>query len=83
MTSRSPVSEDRLAFNETPPADQRARFGDRFVAFLRSLGYPQTEANELAFGFLPDLLEYDPSSPPGYPNGRGLTMTAPTSSLPC
>lgn len=64
---------DRLEFNETPPADQRARFGNRFVAFLLSLGYPDSEANELALGFLPDVLEYDPSEPPGYPNGRRLT----------
>ena len=64
---------DRLAFNETPPADQRAQFLDKFVVFLRSLGYPDAEASELALGFLPDVLEYDPSNPPGYPNGRRLT----------
>ena len=64
---------DRLAFNETPPVDQRARFGDRFVVFLQSLGYPDAEASELALGFLPDVLEYDLSVPPGYPNGRRLT----------
>jgi hypothetical protein len=64
---------DRLAFNETPPTDQRARFGDKFVAFLQSLGYPDAEAHELALGFLPDVLEYDLSRPPGYPNGRRLT----------
>ena len=64
---------DRLEFNETTPVDQRARFGDRFVAFLRSLGYPDSEANERALGFLPDVLEYDPTRPPGYPNGRRLT----------
>ena len=64
---------DRLAFNETPPTDQRARFGDKFVAFLQSLGYPDSEASELALSFLPDVLEYDLSVPPGYPNGRRLT----------
>jgi hypothetical protein len=64
---------DRLAFNETPPADQRDRFGDKFVAFLQSLGYPDAEAHELALGLLPDVLEYDLSVPPGYPNGRRLT----------
>jgi hypothetical protein len=65
--------EDRLAFNETPPADQRARFGDKFLAFLRSLGYSDSEASDLVPSFLPDVLEYDPSSPRGYPNGRRLT----------
>jgi hypothetical protein len=64
---------DRLEFNETPPANQRARFGNRFLAFLLSLGYPDSEARELTLGFLPDVLEYDPSKLPGYPNGRRLT----------
>jgi Domain of unknown function (DUF4331) len=64
---------DRLAFDETPPTEQRARFGDKFVAFLESLGYPDAEAHELALAYLPDVLEYNPSNPPGYPNGRRLT----------
>ncbi|MEA2619385.1 MAG: hypothetical protein QOC97_158, partial [Chloroflexota bacterium] len=64
---------DRIEFNETTPVNQRARFGGRFVAFLRSLGYPDPEADELALGFLPDEHEYDPTRPPGYPNGRRLT----------
>lgn len=65
--------EDRLAFDATPPAEQRAEFVDKFVAFLRSLGYPDIEAAELALQYLPDVLEYDASRPPGYPNGRRLT----------
>jgi hypothetical protein len=64
--------EDRLAFDATPPSEQRAQFGDKFVAFLKSLGYPDTEAAELALQYLPDVLEYDTSRPPGYPNGRRL-----------
>lgn len=64
---------DRLAFDETSPADQRARFGDKFVAFLESLGYPASEARDLAESYLPDLLEYSPLEPAGYPNGRRLT----------
>jgi hypothetical protein len=64
---------DRLAFNETPPADQRRLFLDKFVAFFKSLGYPDAEAGELAVSYLPDVLEYDPSKPPSYPNGRRLT----------
>ena len=64
---------DLLAYDETSPANQRALFGDKFVAFLQSLGYPDAEAHELALGFLPDVLEYDLAKPPGYPNGRRLT----------
>lgn len=65
--------EDLLAFDETSPADQRARFGDKFIARLESLGYSDVEARELAATFLPDVLEYDLSKAPGYPNGRRLT----------
>jgi hypothetical protein len=64
---------DLLAFDETTPADQRARFGEKFVAFLLSLGYPEPEARERALAFLPDVLEYDTSKPSEYPNGRRLT----------
>jgi len=64
---------DRLAFDESSPANQRALFGDKFAAFLLSLGYPDAEARELALDLLPDTLEYDLSKPPGYPNGRRLT----------
>jgi hypothetical protein len=64
---------DLLAFGESSPADQRARFGERFVDFLRAIGYPEADARERALAFLPDVLEYDPSKPSGYPNGRRLT----------
>ena len=65
--------EDLLDFDATTPADQRERFGDKFVAFLLSLGYPEPEARERALAFLPDVLDYDTSEPSGYPNGRRLT----------
>ena len=63
---------DRAAFNETPPAHQRAQFGDKFLAVIRSLGDAEVKATDLALGPLPDVLEYDASDPGGYPNGRGL-----------
>ena len=65
--------DDRLEFNETPPVEQRARFHKRFVAFLGSLGYASNEVDALADAYLPDVLEYRLSEPPGYPNGRRLT----------
>jgi hypothetical protein len=73
ITFNRTSEEDALAFDESTPADQRARFGDKFVAFLRSLGYPEPEARELALAYLPDVLAYDTSEPCGYPNGRLLT----------
>jgi hypothetical protein len=65
--------EDRLAFDASAPSGQRELFGEKFVAFLRSIGYPDEDARELAQTFLPDVLEYDLTAPPGYPNGRRLT----------
>ena len=65
--------EDRLEFDKTPPSEQLTRFRDRFLAFLGSLGYSDAEAADLLPGYLPDVLSYDPSQPPGYPNGRRLT----------
>ena len=65
--------EDRLEFDATPPSEQLARFGDRFLAFLRSLGYTEPEAAALLPSYLPDVLTYDASQPPGFPNGRRLT----------
>jgi len=64
---------DNAAFCRTGPAEQEAAFGDKFVAFLRSLGYLDAEAARLGRDFLPDWLVYDPSEPAGYPNGRLLT----------
>lgn len=64
---------DRLAFDETTPTQQLARFGDKFLAVLRSLGYSEVEASDLLPGLLPDMLGYDWSDPGGYPNGRRLT----------
>jgi hypothetical protein len=72
-TAFNRTDADRAGFNETPPTDQVARHGARFVAALRSMGYPEVEAGELALSLLPDVLEYDPSGPGGYPNGRRLT----------
>jgi hypothetical protein len=65
--------DDRLEFNATPPTEQLRRFRDRFLAFLRSLGYSDTEAADLLPRYLPDVITYDPTLPPGYPNGRRLT----------
>jgi hypothetical protein len=65
--------EDNAAFCRSSPLDQRANFGDKFIAFLRSLGYPDEEATELGLSFLPDWVVYNPLEPSGYPNGRRLT----------
>ena len=64
---------DNAAFCRSSPIDQEAMFRDKFVAFLTSIGYSDAEVAELVPAFLPDWLLYNPSDPPGYPNGRRLT----------
>lgn len=64
---------DNTAFCRSAPIDQEAAFGDKFAAFLGSIGYSDAEVTDLIPAFLPDWLTYDPSEPPGYPNGRRLT----------
>jgi len=64
---------DNAAFCRSSPGDQLDKFGDKFLAFLRSLGYDETEARALLPEYLPDWLVYDPRRPSAYPNGRRLT----------
>lgn len=65
--------EDNAAFCRSAPADQETAFGDRFAAFLGSIGYSDAEIANLMPNLLPDWLVYNPGEPPGYPNGRRLT----------
>jgi len=65
--------EDNAAFCRSSPDDQLDAFGEKFEAFLRSLGYSGAEAAALLPEYLPDWLPYDPAQPSGYPNGRRLT----------
>ena len=68
------TGEEKEAYLAGTPADD-----ERFVAvFTHSLehtgGYSPPEAKRIASTLLPDLLSYDPSSPPSFPvNGRTLT----------
>lgn len=64
---------DNEAFCRSSPELQVAEFGEKFVAFLRSIDYDTDEATDLLPDLLPDWLVYDPGSPSGYPNGRRLT----------
>lgn len=67
------TEEDLLEFDATPPSEQLARFEARFRGFLESLGYSTTQVADMLPRYLPDVLEFDPSQMPGYPNGRRLT----------
>lgn len=64
---------DNEAFCRSSPERQVAEFGDKFVAFLRSIDYDTDEATAMLPNLLPDWLVYDPGELSGYPNGRRLT----------
>jgi uncharacterized protein DUF4331 len=65
--------DDKRTWNQQEPAQDRARFLDKFAAVFEQAGHPRDQATALAGNLLPDLLSYDASSAEGYPNGRNLT----------
>lgn len=58
--------------NTISPAHQREQFTAQYVAMFKAFGYSDTEAIELTWQWLPDILPYNYTSPAGYPNGRQL-----------
>ena len=71
-TGRNPIEYPygtfKQKYNTTRPVDDRTNYGKMFRHTLKSL-----QADEsLADFYLPDILQYDPSKPGTYPNGRNL-----------
>ncbi len=64
-----PFGDLRDAFNDSNPNEDRARFGQAFLATLDR--YAADPA--LVDHYLPDVLPVDMTKPTVYPNGRGLT----------
>jgi Domain of unknown function (DUF4331) len=64
---------DKDSFNRSEPAQQKAMFMDKVVAQLMAFGHNTSGAQEIAQMFIPDILQYDTSSPQGFFNGRRLT----------
>jgi uncharacterized protein DUF4331 len=57
-------------YNSRQPADDVANYLEPWSKVLEKGGYPPEEATAAALQVLPDLLRYDPTKPPVYPNGR-------------
>jgi hypothetical protein len=57
-------------YNSRQPADDVANYLGPWSKILEHGGYPTEEAEAAALQFLPDILRYDPTKPPFYPNGR-------------
>jgi len=64
---------DKITFNSTQPADQRALFLASFVGTLEGFGYDASAATDIGDLLLPDVLTFDYSSSAGFLNGRQLT----------
>ena len=57
-------------YNSRQPADDVANYLEPWSKILENAGYPPEEAKAAALQVLPDILRYDRTKPPFYPNGR-------------
>jgi len=57
-------------YNSRQPADDVANYLEPWSQVLEKAGYPPEEARVAALQVLPDILRYDRTKPPFYPNGR-------------
>jgi hypothetical protein len=64
---------EKNRYNSREPADDVDNYLGPWSALLQSAGYSPQDAKAEAMRVLPDILQYDPSRPSTYPNGRILT----------
>jgi hypothetical protein len=64
--------EDKNAFNQVGPEQDRELFLETFEAVLEANGYAPGEARTIAETLLPDVLAYDHRVAAAFPNGRKL-----------
>ena len=57
-------------YNSRQPADDVANYLGPWSKVRENAGYPPEEAEAAALQVLPDILRYDSTKPPFYPNGR-------------
>jgi hypothetical protein len=60
-------------YNSRQPANDVANYLQPWSKILENGGYSPEEARTAAMHVLPDILRYDRTKPPTYPNGRVLT----------
>ena len=70
--------EDKNAFNQVGPEQDRDLFLERFEAVLEANGYGSGEARTVAETLLPDVLAYDHRAARGFPNAASSTTTSST-----
>ena len=64
---------DKNTFNRIEPTQDRELFTEKFTDLFASSGRSAEDARQIALSLLPDILDYDYTSPAGYRNGRTLT----------
>ena len=64
--------EDKNAFNQVGPEQDRDLFLETFETVLEANGYASGEARAIAETLLPDVLAYDHRAAAAFPNGRRL-----------
>ena len=64
---------DKDTFNRIEPTRDRELFVEKFTDLLTSSGRSPQDAQQTALSLLPDILDYDYSSPASFRNGRTLT----------
>jgi len=57
-------------YNSRQPADDVANYLQPWSQVLEKAGYPPEQATDAALQVLPDILRYNRTKPPFYPNGR-------------
>jgi len=65
--------EDKNTLNRIEPTRDRELFREKFTDLFVSSGRNLKDAQQTALSLLPDVLDYDYSSPAAYRNGRTLT----------
>lgn len=66
-------NEDKNTFNRVEPTRDRTLFTCKIIERLISFGRNFEDALQTALTLLPDILDYDYTSPAGFRNGRTLT----------
>lgn len=69
-------SAPKQLYNTRNPVDDVENYHKLFRERLKQVQANKKELDELVKFYLPDVLEYDPTKPMGYPNGRNLVEDA-------
>ncbi|WP_176251139.1 DUF4331 family protein [Sulfitobacter sp. HGT1] len=64
------------AYNASTPDQDGANYGEQFTYRFQQLEVSQDKLAEKVAFYLPDMIQWDPSAAPGYPNGRNLREDA-------